>query len=56
MAAEFIGRPPTHVENDHSRLPQAFLKGFGINQQWVCHVVPFVMNISTFSLELGFAP
>jgi hypothetical protein len=41
MAAELIGRPSTHVENHETWLPQALLEGFGINQQRVCHVVPW---------------
>jgi hypothetical protein len=31
MAAEFVGRPPTHVDDYQTRLPQVLLKSFGIN-------------------------
>jgi hypothetical protein len=43
MAAEFIGRPPTHIDNHQAWLSQALLEGFGIDQQRVCHVIPFVV-------------
>ena len=51
MAAEFVGRPSTHVENHQTRLPQVLLESFGINKQGVCHVVPFVMSLQLSALS-----
>jgi hypothetical protein len=45
MAAEFVCRPPTHVDNYQPGLSQALLESFGINKQRVFHIVPLVMSL-----------